>query len=139
MFPMSSYVTRKTPGDTSWFTHDRFGMFLHFGLYALPARHEWIKTYEFISEEKYQKYFEQFNPDLFDAREWAKAAKAAGMKYAVLTTKHHEGFCMFDSKYTDYKITNTVRTRPCEGIRRRLPRRRPACRFLLFPDRLAPP
>lgn len=107
MFPMSSYVTKKTPGDTSWFTHDRFGMFLHFGLYALPARHEWIKTYEFIPEEKYQKYFEQFNPDLFDAREWARAAKAAGMKYAILTTKHHEGFCMFDSKYTDYKITNT--------------------------------
>ena len=104
---MSSYVTRKTPGDTAWFTHDRFGMFIHFGLYALPARHEWIKTLELIPEEKYQKYFEQFNPDLFDAREWAKAAKAAGMKYAVLTTKHHEGFCLFDSKYTDYKITNT--------------------------------
>ena len=105
---MSSYVTKKTPGDTAWFTHDRFGMFIHFGLYAQPARHEWIKSYECIPEEKYQKYFEHFNPDLFDARAWAKAAKAAGMKYAVLTTKHHEGFCMFDSKYTDYKITNTA-------------------------------
>lgn len=104
---MSSYVTKKTPGDTAWFTHDRFGMFIHFGLYALPARHEWIKTNEFIPEEKYDKYFEHFNPDMFDAREWARAAKAAGMKYAVLTSKHHEGFCMFDSKYTDYKITNT--------------------------------
>lgn len=105
---MSSYVTKPTPGNTEWFTHDRFGMFIHFGLYALPARHEWIKTREFISEEKYAKYFDQFNPDMFDAREWAKAAKAAGMKYAVLTTKHHEGFCMFDSQYTDYKITNTA-------------------------------
>ncbi len=104
---MSSYVRRKTPGDTDWFVHDRFGMFIHFGLYALPARHEWIKTNEFIPEDKYQKYFDNFNPDLFDAREWAKKAKAAGMKYAVLTTKHHEGFCLFDSKYTDYKITNT--------------------------------
>ncbi|MBQ8858322.1 MAG: alpha-L-fucosidase [Clostridia bacterium] len=104
---MSSYVTKKTPGDTEWFRHDRFGMFLHFGLYAMPARHEWIKTREFISEEKYDEYFTRFNPDLFDAREWAKQAKAAGMKYAVLTTKHHEGFCLFDSQYTDYKITNT--------------------------------
>ncbi|MBQ9761418.1 MAG: alpha-L-fucosidase [Clostridia bacterium] len=106
---MSSYVRKKTPGDTEWFVHDRFGMFIHFGLYALPARHEWIKTREFISEEKYQKYFEHFNPDLLDAREWAKKAKAAGMKYAVLTAKHHEGFCLFDSQYTDYKSTNT----PC--------------------------
>ena len=56
---------------------------------------------------KYEKYFRYFNPDLYDAREWARQAKAAGMKYAVLTTKLHEGFCMFDSKYTDYKCTNT--------------------------------
>ena len=104
---MPLFPEHKTTGDTSWFFRDRFGMFIHFGLYALPARHEWIKTREFIPEEKYQKYFEHFDPDLFDAREWAKKAKAAGMKYAVLTTKHHEGFCLFDSKYTDYKITNT--------------------------------
>lgn len=104
---MSSYVRKKTPGDTEWFVHDRFGMFIHFGLYSMPARHEWIKSYEMITEEKYEKYFRYFNPDLFDAREWAKAAKRAGMKYAVLTTKHHEGFCLFDSEYTDYKITNT--------------------------------
>lgn len=104
---MSSYVTRKTPGDTAWFRHDRFGMFIHWGLYALPARHEWIKNMEKIPEAKYQKYFEHFDPDLYDARAWARQAKAAGMKYAVMTTKHHEGFCMFDSKYTDYKCTNT--------------------------------
>ena len=104
---MSSYVTRKTPGDTAWFTRDRFGMFIHWGLYSMPARHEWVKTREMIPEEKYDKYFKYFDPDLYDAREWARAAKAAGMKYAVLTTKHHEGFCMFDSKYTDYKCTNT--------------------------------
>lgn len=104
---MSSYVTRKTPGDTAWFTHDRFGMFIHWGLYAMPARHEWVKNHEKTPEEKYDKYFKYFNPDLFDAREWARQAKAAGMKYAVFTTKHHEGFCMFDSQYTDYKCTNT--------------------------------
>ena len=104
---MSSYVRRKTPGDTEWFVHDRFGMFIHFGLYALPARHEWIKTTEKITEEKYDQYFKHFNPDLYDPREWARWAKAAGMKYVVLTTKHHEGFCLFDSQYTDYKATNT--------------------------------
>ena len=105
---MSSYVTKKTLGDTAWFTHDRFGMFIHWGLYAMPARHEWIKTRELISEEHYQLYFDHFDPDLYDAKEWARQAKAAGMKYAVFTTKHHEGFCMFDSQYTDYKCTNTL-------------------------------
>ena len=104
---MSSYVTRKTPGDTSWFTHDRFGMFIHWGLYALPARHEWIKSREKISEEHYDLYFKHFNPDLYDPTEWARQAKAAGMKYVVMTAKHHEGFCMFDTQYTDYKCTNT--------------------------------
>lgn len=104
---MSSYITKKSPGDTSWFVNDRFGMFIHFGLYAMPARREWIKKIECISEEKYDLYFKYFNPDMLDAKEWAKRAKAAGMKYAVLTTKHHEGFCLFDSKYTDYKVTNT--------------------------------
>ena len=104
---MSSYVTRKTDGDTAWFTHDRFGMFIHFGLYAMPARGEWVKTQELITEEKYDKYMQYFNPDLFDAKEWARKAKEAGMKYVVLTAKHHEGFCMWDSDYTDYKITNT--------------------------------
>jgi len=104
---MSSYIRRKTPGNTEWFAHDRFGMFIHFGLYAMPARHEWIRSREEIPDEKYNIYFKHFNPDLFDAREWAKSAKKAGMKYAVLTAKHHEGFCLFDSAYTDFKITNT--------------------------------
>jgi len=91
----------------SWWTHDRFGMFIHFGLYAIPARGEWIKKIETIPDAKYDEYFRTFNPDLFDAKAWAKAAKAAGMKYAVLTTKHHEGFCLWDSRFTDYKITKT--------------------------------
>ncbi len=104
---MTSYITKQTDGDTTWFEHDRFGMFIHFGIFSLPARNEWVKSIELVSEEKYQKYFEHFNPDMLDARQWAKAAKEAGMKYAVLTTKHHDGFCLFDSKYTDYKVTNT--------------------------------
>lgn len=108
---MSSYKTRKTPGDTIWFTHDRFGMFIHFGLYSMPGRHEWVKSREKISEEKYDVYFKNFNPDRYDPKEWARLAKSAGMKYAVMTAKHHEGFCMFDSQYTDYKSTNTPASR----------------------------
>ncbi len=91
----------------AWWVHDRFGMFIHWGIYALPARHEWVKNYERISDEQYQKYFDNFNPDLYNPKEWARKAKEAGMKYVVLTTKHHDGFCLFDSKYTDYKATNT--------------------------------
>ncbi|MGQ1784466.1 MULTISPECIES: alpha-L-fucosidase [unclassified Saccharicrinis] len=91
----------------AWWTEARFGMFIHWGLYAQAARHEWVKKRERISDEDYQKYFEMFNPDLFDPTEWAKKAKAAGMKYAVITTKHHEGFNMFASEYTDYNIMNT--------------------------------
>jgi len=102
-------MSKFSKGDSSWFTHDRFGMFIHWGLYSMPARHEWVRHYEEITNEDYQKYFDHFDPDLFDAREWAAAAKNAGMKYVVFTTKHHEGFCMFDSQYTDYKSTNA----PC--------------------------
>jgi alpha-L-fucosidase len=90
-----------------WWTQARFGMFIHWGLYALPARHEWVKNQEQITDEEYQKYFDHFNPDLFNPKEWARAAKQAGVKYFVITTKHHEGFCLWDSKYTDYKATKT--------------------------------
>ncbi len=91
----------------AWWTHDRFGMFIHWGLYALPARHEWVKNYERMNDEQYQKYFDNFNPDLYHPAEWARKAKEAGMKYVVLTTKHHDGFCLFDSQYTEYKAVNT--------------------------------
>ncbi|GGG08145.1 alpha-L-fucosidase [Paenibacillus abyssi] len=92
---------------THWFRNDRFGMFVHWGLYAIPARGEWVRSVEQLSVEDYQPYFEQFNPDRYNPREWAKAARQAGMKYAVLTAKHHDGFCLFDSELTDYKATNT--------------------------------
>mgnify|MGYP001586662122 CR=1 FL=1 len=94
-----------------WWTDARFGMFIHWGLYALPARHEWVKNHEKITDEAYQKYFDRFDPDLYNPREWARAAKNAGMKYIVVTSKHHEGFCLWDSKYTDYKAPNTPAAR----------------------------
>jgi alpha-L-fucosidase len=92
---------------TDWFLKDRFGMFIHWGLYAIPARGEWVRSQERITIEDYQPYFDEFNPINYDPKKWAKAAKAAGMKYAVITTKHHDGFCLFDSQLTDYKATNT--------------------------------
>jgi len=111
-FPdVAAQLPKETPEQKAarmqWWTNDRFGMFIHFGLYAEPSKGEWAKKSLNISEEKYQQYFENFNPDLYNPREWAKMAKAAGMKYAVMTAKHHEGFCLFDSKFTDYKSTNT--------------------------------
>jgi len=100
-------VPRATIGDSSWFTHDRFGMFIHWGTYSLAARHEWYKSRSMVSTEEYMKYFNHFDPDLYDPNIWADIAYEAGMKYFVITTKHHEGFCLWDSKYTDYKATNT--------------------------------
>ena len=100
--------TLKTPGQTKWFTHDRFGLFIHWGLYAMPARGEWVRHNEQIPNDLYDnKYFKHFDPDLYDPNKWADAASYAGMKYFVITTKHHEGFCLWDSKHTNYKATKT--------------------------------
>ena len=98
-------IIKETPAQKEkrmdWWTDSRFGMFIHWGLYALPARNEWVKTLEHITNEQYQPYFDNFNPDKYNPVEWARMARKAGMKYAVLTVKHHEGFCLYDSKYTD--------------------------------------
>lgn len=91
----------------AWYQEARFGMFIHWGLYSIPARGEWIRSTERMTKEEYQKYFDEFNPKDYDPKKWAKAAKEAGMKYIVFTAKHHDGFCLFDSKLTDYKVTNT--------------------------------
>ncbi|SJZ55415.1 alpha-L-fucosidase [Pilibacter termitis] len=92
---------------TPWFTESRYGLFIHFGLYSIASRHEWVQTLEEMDTDSYKKYFEQFNPDLLDARTWAKKAKADGFKYVIITAKHHEGFCLWDTKTTSYNVTNT--------------------------------
>ncbi|WP_338788013.1 alpha-L-fucosidase [Metabacillus sp. FJAT-53654] len=94
-------------GNPEWFIHDRFGLFIHFGLYSPAARHEWVMTHEKTHPNTYRKYFNHFEPDLLNAKEWAHAAKQAGMKYFVITTKHHEGFALWDTKLSEYKVTNT--------------------------------
>ena len=97
----------KPHGDLQWFQHDRFGLFIHWGLYSLGARHEWLKNQEEMSDEQYDRYLPAFEPDLHDPEQWAELASAAGMKYFVITTKHHDGFCLWDTKQTDYKAPNS--------------------------------
>lgn len=91
----------------AWYTQARFGMFLHWGLYAIPARGEWVRSVERIPSEVYDRYMREFSPQDCDMRRWMAAAKGAGVRYAVLTAKHHDGFCLFDSAYTDFKSTNS--------------------------------
>jgi alpha-L-fucosidase len=88
-----------------WWHAARFGMFIHFGLYSQHARHEWAMENEAIPIDEYTPLAQQFRPEPGSQRAWAKLAKAAGMKYMVMTTKHHEGFCNFDTKLTDYCAT----------------------------------
>ena len=85
-----------------WWHEARFGMFIHFGLYSVLGRHEWAMEEEGIPVAEYQQLAKQFNPQPHAARAWAKLAKQAGMKYMVMTSKHHEGFCNFDTKLTNY-------------------------------------
>lgn len=102
MFDREAYNKR-----VEWYQEARFGMFIHWGLYAIPARGEWVRSIEEIPEEEYLPFFDEFDPVDYDPKKWARAAKEAGMKYAVLTAKHHDGFCLFDSELTDFKATNT--------------------------------
>ena len=90
-----------------WWQGARFGMFIHWGLYSIPASGEWVMSEKEMTVEEYHKYFELFNPVDYDPKKWVRAAKRAGMKYIVLTAKHHDGFCLFDTAYTEYKSTNT--------------------------------
>lgn len=87
---------------SAWFRDSRFGMFIHWGAYAIPARGEWVRSAERMSVADYQPYVDDFQPSAFDPEAWAQAAADAGMKYAILTAKHHDGFCLFDSALTDY-------------------------------------
>jgi len=88
-----------------WFRDARYGMFIHWGLYSQLGRHEWVMNRERIPVEDYEKLADTWKPGPAPARAWAKLARENGMRYMVMTTKHHEGFCLFDSKLTDYCAT----------------------------------
>lgn len=90
-----------------WFLEARFGMFIHWGLYAIPARGEWVRSTEQMEEAGYMRYFYEFDPRFYDPSTWVRAAKRAGMKYIILTAKHHDGFCLFDTATTGFKSTDT--------------------------------
>ena len=100
----------------AWFKDARFGMFIHWGLYSVPAGEwegkqnyaEWIQLQAKIPNARYEEFAAEFNPVKFDAREWVRVAKDAGMNYLVITAKHHDGFCMYDTKLTDYNIVKAT-------------------------------
>ena len=90
-----------------WWHEAKFGLFIHWGLYSTLGRHEWAMEEEGIPVAEYEKQAWKFKPKPNAARDWAKLAKQAGMKYMVMTSKHHEGFCNFDTKTTNYNAAHT--------------------------------
>lgn len=104
-------IDEKKTASIRWFTDARFGMFIHWGVYSLLGRGEWARYTEAIPPDEYYALAQVFNPRHFDATGWARLAKAAGMKYMVLTAKHHDGFCLFDSQYTDFTSVKTAAKR----------------------------
>src|ERR1043165_7043485 len=91
-----------------WWHEAKFGMFIHWGLYSTLGRHEWVMENEGIPAKEYEQYANNFKPKQNFAEAWAKLAKRAGMKYMVLTSKHHEGFCNFNTKLTNYCAAKTA-------------------------------
>lgn len=85
----------------------KFGMFIHWGIYSLTGYHEQVRWRFFTPRAEYRKLMDKFNPVDYDPDKWVRLAKDAGMEYICFTTKHHDGFCMFDTKYTDFNIMNT--------------------------------
>ncbi len=110
-------VTRRD-ARMAWWRDARFGMFIHWGLYAVPAGDykgkrskdigEWIMSWANIPRAEYEQFARQFNPVKFDAASWVRTARDAGMKYIVITSKHHDGFAMFDSAVTNYDIVDAT-------------------------------
>lgn len=98
-----------TPSDVNkqnreWFQSARFGLFIHWGVYSVLGDGEWVMNQQQIPIRDYEKLPAFFNPTAFDAKSWVQLAKAAGMKYIVITSKHHDGFAMWDSRVSDYTI-----------------------------------
>ena len=92
--------------EPNWFDEARYGMFIHWGAYSVAARGEWVRNREQIPPEEYvEKYAKHFRAENYDPRQWARLAKASGMKYVVLTTRHHDGFCLWNTSTTEFNAT----------------------------------
>ena len=100
---------RTRPERMDWWRKARFGLFVHWGLYAFIGRNEWVRAIECIPDEEYRALADRFAPKDRPAREWARLAKDAGMQYMVMTSKHHEGYCLWDTAQTDF---NSVKRGP---------------------------
>jgi alpha-L-fucosidase len=100
-------LTTDRQKQIEWFKNAKFGMFIHWGVYSMLGMQEWIRHEARIPLNEYQYYADNFNPVNYNPNEWVKLAEEAGMKYIVFTSKHHDGFCMYDSKLTDYDIMNS--------------------------------
>ncbi len=113
--PAAPASTTRPVDRMAWWREARFGLFIHWGLYAIPAGQwrgetnhaEWIRHTARIPRDEYDRLRERFNPVRFDAEAWVRLAKEAGMRYIVITTKHHDGFCLFDSAWTDHDVMST--------------------------------
>ena len=90
----------------NWFEDAKFGLFIHWGVYSLLGKGEWVMENDKIPIAEYRKLPLQFNPAKFDAEAWVKVAKTAGARYITITTKHHDGFCLYDSRLTDYDVVD---------------------------------
>ncbi|HRW49484.1 MAG: alpha-L-fucosidase [Caldilineaceae bacterium] len=100
-------TTQASPNGLAWFQDARFGMFIHWGLYSIIGKQEWVMHTDRIPVPEYEKLVPQFNPTRFDADAWVRTAAEAGQKYIVITSRHHDGFSMYDTALSDYKVTNT--------------------------------
>ncbi|MDE5639706.1 MAG: alpha-L-fucosidase, partial [Odoribacter sp.] len=94
--------------NREWFRDVRFGMFIHWGIYSMLANGEWVLEQKGLKENEYQNLASGFYPSRFDADEWVRVAKEAGMKYICITSRHHDGFSMFDTKQSDYNIVKAT-------------------------------
>ncbi|MGZ5479362.1 MAG: alpha-L-fucosidase, partial [Candidatus Aminicenantales bacterium] len=102
--PSSGPAQSQAPDRLQWFREAKFGLFIHWGVYSMIGREEWARQILQIPLKEYQYYADNFNPTGFNPDEWAALAKEAGVKYVVITSKHHDGFAIFDSAYTDYDV-----------------------------------
>jgi alpha-L-fucosidase len=102
--PPAGPAPSQAPDRLQWFREAKFGLFIHWGVYSMIGREEWARQILQIPLREYQFFADNFNPVDFDPDEWAALAKDAGVKYVVITSKHHDGFAIFDSAYTDYDV-----------------------------------